>query len=103
MFLQCIQDNYFKNSFFLFTTSEWNDLNCKIRNSGSVSIFKKNQLNFIIQGSCVQNHWAAPRLTQPFILLSLITLVPGISGNLVMKSKLPPRSGTSLEVVEPHP
>ena len=29
--------------------------------------------------------------------------VPGICGNLVVKSKLPPRSGTSLEVVERHP
>ena len=29
--------------------------------------------------------------------------VPGISGNLVVKSKLPPRSGTSLEAVEPDP
>ena len=31
------------------------------------------------------------------------TRVPGISGNLVVKSKLPPRSGSSLEAVEPHP
>ena len=29
--------------------------------------------------------------------------IPGISGDLVVKSKLPPRSGSSLEVVEPHP
>ena len=29
--------------------------------------------------------------------------VPGISGNLVVKSKLPPQSGSSLEAVEPHP
>ena len=29
--------------------------------------------------------------------------VPGISGNLVVKSNLPPRSGFSLEAVEPHP
>ena len=26
-----------------------------------------------------------------------------VSGNLVVKSKLPPRSGSSLEAVEPHP
>ena len=38
--------------------------------------------------------------TQPFILPRLI---PGLSGNLVIKSKLPPRSGFSLEAVEPHP
>ena len=29
--------------------------------------------------------------------------LPGISGNWVVKSKLPPRSGRSLEAVEPHP
>ena len=39
----------------------------------------------------------------PFILLRLIKSVPKISGNLVVKSKLPPRSGASLEAVEPHP
>ena len=27
----------------------------------------------------------------------------GISGNLVVKSKLPPGSGSSLEAVEPYP
>ena len=56
-----------------------------------------------IKRSHVQNHWVAPRLTQPFIFLRLIKLVPGISGNLVVKSKLPPRSGLSLEAVEPLP
>ena len=45
----------------------------------------------------------APRLTQPFISPRSIKWVPGISGNLVVKSKLPPRSGSSLEAVEPHP
>ena len=39
--------NYFKNSFFRSTISEWKNLDCKIRNSGSLSIFKKNLLNFI--------------------------------------------------------
>ena len=39
--------NYFKNSFFPSTISEWNNLDCKIRNSRSLSIFKKNLLNFI--------------------------------------------------------
>ena len=39
--------NYFKNSFFSCTISEWNNLDCKIRNSGNLSIFKKNLLNFI--------------------------------------------------------
>ena len=47
---------------------------------------------FPIQGSCVQNHWVAPRTTQASILPWLIKLVPGISWNLVVKSKLPPSS-----------
>ena len=33
--------NYFNNSFFPCTISEWNNLDCKIRNSRSLSIFKK--------------------------------------------------------------
>ena len=41
--------------------------------------------------SRVQNHQVAPRSTQPFILLRLIKWVPGISENLVVKSKLSPR------------
>ena len=55
---------------------------------------------FPIQGSRVQNHWVAPRSTQPFILPRSIKWVPGISGKLVVKSKLPPRSGSSLEAVK---
>ena len=31
-----------------------------------------------------------------------VCLKPGISGNLVVKCKLPLRSGCSLEAVEPH-
>ena len=58
---------------------------------------------FLIQGSRVQNHWVAPRSNQPFILPRSIKWIPGISGNLVVKSKLPPRSGSSFEAVEPHP
>ena len=38
---------------------------------------------FPIQGSRVQNHWAAPSSTQLFILPRLI---PGIYGNLVVKT-----------------
>ena len=49
----------------------------------------------------VQNHWVAPRLTQPFILPWSTKLVPEISGNLVVKSKLPLRRG--LEAVEHNP
>ena len=59
---------------------------------------------FLIQGFCIWNHWVAPRLTQPFILLRRIKWVPGISGNIVVKSKLAPWSGsTRHEVTEPHP
>ena len=39
--------NYFKNPFFPSTISEWNNLDFKIRYSGSLSIFKTNLLNFI--------------------------------------------------------
>ena len=39
--------NYFKNSFFPSAISEWNSLDCIIRNSESLSIFEKNPLNFI--------------------------------------------------------
>ena len=40
---------------------------------------------------------------QPFILPRSVKWVPGISGNWMVKNKLPPRSGCSLETVEPHP
>ena len=35
------RQNYFKNSFFPSTLSEWNNLDCKIRNSGSFPILKR--------------------------------------------------------------
>ena len=57
---------------------------------------------FPIQGPRVQNHGVAPRSAQPFILPRSIKWVPWISGELVVKSKLRPRSGCSLEAVEPH-
>ena len=49
---------------------------------------------FSIQESHVQNHWVAPRSTQPFILLRLIKWVPGNSGEVVVKNKLPHQSGS---------
>ena len=55
-----------------------------------------------IQGSRVQNHKVAPSSTQPSILSRSIKWAPGISGNLVAKCKLPPRGGSSFEVVERH-
>ena len=56
-----------------------------------------------IQGSRVQNHQVAPSSTQPSILSRSIKWAPVISGNLVAKCKLPPRGGSSFEVVERHP
>ena len=59
--------------------------------------------DFPVQGSHVENHWMAPSSTQPFILRRSIKLVPAFYKNLVVKIKLPPQRGTSLEAVEPHP
>ena len=47
---------------------------------------------FPILRSCVQNQWVAPRSTHPFIFPRPLKRVPRISGNLVVKSKLPPWS-----------
>ena len=47
---------------------------------------------FPVQGSSVQNHWLAPSLTQPFILLR--SMKSGPHGDLVVKNKLSPCSGT---------
>ena len=48
IFLQFIQDTIISRiHYFPSTISEWNNLDFKIRNSGSLSIFKKNLLNFI--------------------------------------------------------
>ena len=47
---------------------------------------------FPILRPCVQNQWVAPRSTHPFIFPRPLKRVPRISGNLVVKSKLPPRS-----------
>ena len=43
------------------------------------------------------------KVDSAFILLKSIKWVPEISGDLVVKNKLPPQSGSSLEAVEPHP
>ena len=55
----------------------------------------KEGAGFPIQGSPVQNHWVAPSSTQPFILPRSIKWLPGISGNLLVKSKWPPCSGSA--------
>ena len=49
---------------------------------------------FPVEGSGVQNHWMAPRLTQLFILSRLMKLVPGTTGDLVLKSELSLRRGS---------
>ena len=51
----------------------------------------------------VQNYRVAPSLTQPFILLELVKLLPEISGNLMAKNKLPMQSRCHLDAVEPEP
>ena len=55
---------------------------------------------FPIQGSLVQNHEVAPRLTQHSSLPRSIKWEPGTPADLLVKSKLSSCSG--LEVVEPH-
>ena len=77
-------------------------LNCVFRKLIKV-YWKELIAGFPIQGSRVQNRWVAPRSTQPFIFPRSIKWVPGISRNWVVKSKLPPRSGASLELVEFYP
>ena len=49
-------------------------------------------LNFAVNQECVD-----------MVLKNLLSLRTGVSGNWIVKSKLPPRSGCSLEAVEPHP
>ena len=39
--------DYFKNSFFLSAITEWNKLDCYIRNADSFKVFKKRLLSFI--------------------------------------------------------
>ena len=43
------------------------------------------------------------RCSKHWNIMQFTTKFPEISGNLVVKSNLPPRSGSSLEAVEPHP
>ena len=49
---------------------------------------------FPIQRFWGQNHWLAPRSTQPFTLSRSIKLVAGTLGKWVVKSKLSPDSGS---------
>ena len=51
-----VKHNFFQNSFFLSMVIEWNKLDLNIRNSESLSIFKKSLLKFIrLSGSSVFN------------------------------------------------
>ena len=43
-----VRYDYFKNSFFSSAITEWNRLDLNIRNSASLSAFKKNLLNLIL-------------------------------------------------------
>ena len=56
-----------------------------------------------IQVCQVLNHWVDARWTQSFILLKLICGVPEISGNLLVRSKLPSHIGSAALKVEPDP
>ena len=49
---------------------------------------------FPIHGSVVENHWVAPKSTQLFILRRLFKWVQGIPGDLAVKNKLSPCSGS---------
>ena len=42
-----VKHSFFKNTFFLSVTIEWNKLNPEIQNTPSLNIFKKNILKFI--------------------------------------------------------
>ena len=44
--------NFFKNSFFPYCISEWNNLSPNIRNSNSIAIFKKSLLTYIRPKQC---------------------------------------------------
>ena len=44
--------NFFKNYFFPYCISEWNNLSPNIRNSNSIAIFKKSLLTFIRPKKC---------------------------------------------------
>ena len=41
------RSNFFRNSFFSSTITEWNKLDCDIRNSDSLNIFKLSLLKFV--------------------------------------------------------
>ena len=111
---KCYKD-FYVNSFFLCTARLWNSLPIECFSStynlnGFKSRINRHCVNCIIRINCrffLKRSAVCfnlfPRSTQPFILPRLIKLLPGISGNLLVKSKLPPCSGSSLEAVEPHP
>ena len=42
-----MKHRFFGNSLFPATITEWNDLDCSLRNAPSISVFKKNILKFI--------------------------------------------------------
>ena len=66
--------NNFKNSFFPSNISEWSNLDYKIRNSESLSIFRKNLLNFI--RPCVKSIF---NIHNPYGIKLLTRLCLGLS------------------------
>ena len=52
------------------------------------------EAGFLIQRSWAQIHWVASKTTQPFIFPRLFKCVPGTAEDLLIKSKLSPRSGS---------
>ena len=47
-----LHTDYFKNSFFPYCVREWNKINPNLRNSPSLSVFKKGLLAFIRPKEC---------------------------------------------------
>ena len=69
-----VKHDYFKNSFFPLTIIEWNNLDSNIRNSESLTIFKKHMLAFVRPAANSTFHSSNPDG------LKLITrLRPGLS------------------------
>ena len=73
-----------------FCRGRWLMINSKVYSTIMSLKWMLKDTRFPIDGSHVQNHWVAPRMTQPFILLRLMKWVQGTSGHLVVESKLSP-------------
>ena len=69
-----VKHRFFENSFFPATITEWNDLDCSLRNAPSINVFKKNILKFIRLGPNkvfnIYNPYGLKLLTRPRLGLS---------------------------------